>query len=521
MRNRLHSTSILYTIAVLILAALPVRAVEEKHFPAAYWKQKGDTCFHAGRFAEALEFYTRALDGAKHNKDNHIYYASIGGIGNIYASMGDLKRARHYAVMGYEASVKDGDNEMQWRFATNLVGICCLMKDTKGARAFFRQQTAIPIKDQATRRYCFLQSQAHIALAEGNQQMGEYYLKQTIGFAKERRMSAAHVLAPQIDLAQLKAQQGRTDEALRIYQSAYGSLRKAGNPSFLVSVLKGMEQAYRKEGKRDSAETCRAEYLAASDSVFNAQQFNIATSKLFEYENAQTKEQIDSLVSQNKVQLATIGVFVLMLGGFACFYIALRRKTRSLQEAQRTLVEKNEELTRNDQRNKALLEQYVSMANRRDTPPHTTGAPTAAEERAKAEGGEERKRGDIRLSDEQRNRLLNSIATVMGDIGVISRADFNLATLASMVESNTKYVSWVINDAYDKNFKTLLNEHRIREACRRMADQEHYGHLTLQAIYEDLGWTSAAGFIQSFRKVNGMTPSMYQKLLRKGGEKKG
>ena len=79
----------------------------------------------------------------------------------------------------------------------------------------------------------------------------------------------------------------------------------------------------------------------------------------------------------------------------------------------------------------------------------------------------------------------------------------------------------MINDAYDKNFKTLLNEHRIREACRRMADQEHYVHLTLQAIYEDLGWTSAAGFIQSFRKVNGMTPSMYQKLLRKGGEKKG
>lgn len=36
--------------------------------------------------------------------------------------------------------------------------------------------------------------------------------------------------------------------------------------------------------------------------------------------------------------------------------------------------------------------------------------------------------------------------------------------------------------------------------------------MTIQAIYEELGYNSAASFIQAFKKVNGMTPSVYQKL---------
>lgn len=124
-----------------------------------------------------------------------------------------------------------------------------------------------------------------------------------------------------------------------------------------------------------------------------------------------------------------------------------------------------------------------------------------------------KKQQGISLGEEQRNRLLNSITSVLENVEVIARSDFNLNMLADMVGTNTKYVSWVINDTYGKNFKTLLNEYRIREACRRMADREHYANVTIQTIYEELGYSSAAGFINAFRNVNGMTPSAYLKLV--------
>lgn len=502
-RNRLFLYII---IGVILTLALPVQtfAIEEKQAPAASWKEKGDACYNAGRFAEALEYYTKALDGAKRNEDEHIYYAALGNIGNIYAGMGDLKRALYYYGMGYEASQRKHEADMQWRFSTNIVAAYCMLKDAKNARAFFRQQMTIPIKDTTTKRFYFLSNQAYIALAENNQQMAEYYFRQARDFAKERKMPTQYILSPTIETGRLRMQKGDTQGAMECFRTVQDSLHCGGNKEQLVSVYRELSELYAKTGQSDSAAKYRARYLALSDSVFNVQQFNIANSKLFEFENQQTRQRIDELVSRSNMQLIVIGVFIVMVAGLSFLYYALRRKTRSLLEAQRMLVEKNDELTQNDRQNKQLLEQYVSMASQHQACAAGPATDSHAEQRSA-----------ISLDEEQRNRLLNSITTVMDDVETISRSDFNLNTLAEMVGSNTKYVSWIINDTYKKNFKTLLNEHRIREACRRLSDTEHYGNMTIQAIYEELGYNSAASFIQSFKKVNGMTPSVYQKLKQK------
>ena len=127
----------------------------------------------------------------------------------------------------------------------------------------------------------------------------------------------------------------------------------------------------------------------------------------------------------------------------------------------------------------------------------------------------------VGLSEEQATRLLEKVNSVLEDVSVISREDFSLAMLAKMVDSNTKYVSMVINDTYGKNFKTYLNEFRIREACRRLSDTAHYGNMTIQAIYEQLGYKTASSFVAAFRKIIGTTPSQYQKWAKEGKQAEG
>lgn len=492
--NRRHLHLIILT-ALMLLLPLAATAIEEKQYAAASWKSKGDMCYNAGRFAEALEYYTKALDGAKRNNDDHTYYATIGNIGNIYAGMGDLKRALYYYGLGYEASVKRKDTDMQWRFSTNIVSTYCMLKDVKNARAFFRLQMTIPMKDATIRQLYFLYNQAYISMAENNIQMAEYYFRKTTEFAIERNMPTLYAIGPMVEVGKLYMQKGDTKSALECFRTAQDSIMHMKSKEQLINVYHELADIYGKIGEKDSARKYRSLYLAFSDSVFNMQQFNVANSKLFEYENKQTKQRIDSLVSRSNMQLVVIAVFVVMVVCLTLLYIALRRKTRSLLDAQRMLVSKNEELMQNDRQSKQLLEQYVNMASRQTSATASTPSQPS-----------------VNLDEEQRNRLLNSITTVMNDVETISRSDFNLQILADMVGSNTKYVSWIINDTYKKNFKTLLNEHRIREACRRLSDSEHYGNMTIQAIYEELGYNSAASFIQSFKKVNGMTPSMYQKL---------
>ena len=94
--------------------------------------------------------------------------------------------------------------------------------------------------------------------------------------------------------------------------------------------------------------------------------------------------------------------------------------------------------------------------------------------------------------------------------------NYSAKQLAKDLKTNTRYLSAVVNSRFGQNYSSLLNEYRIREACRRLADAEHYGNVTIQAIYEQLGYSSASGFINAFRNVNGMTPSAYMKLARQG-----
>lgn len=120
---------------------------------------------------------------------------------------------------------------------------------------------------------------------------------------------------------------------------------------------------------------------------------------------------------------------------------------------------------------------------------------------------------DLILTQDQIDDILSKVTPVMENVETISRSDFTLTTLAQMIGSNTRYVSWVINNTYKKNFKTLLNEYRIREVCHRMEDTENFGNFTIQALSNSLGYSSASNFLRAFKNVNGMTPSTYMKLI--------
>lgn len=242
-------------------------------------------------------------------------------------------------------------------------------------------------------------------------------------------------------------------------------------------------------------------YTSCIDSINNViideQKMNKVGGKLLEFENKVNKENISLLNQKINYQQLAIAIFITMTILLVILIIVLVVKDQNLRKAFRLLIEKNEEMEKSEKKYKQLLDSYCGQNGRAFD---------------KADTFAQRKRNDIGLTQDAVDSLLNKILAVMENIDVIAKPDFNLSQLAQMVESNTKYVSWTLNDAYGKSFKTLLNEYRIREACKRLKDTETYGGLTIQAIYKDLGYSSASNFITAFKKVNGMTPSVYMKL---------
>ena len=110
------------------------------------------------------------------------------------------------------------------------------------------------------------------------------------------------------------------------------------------------------------------------------------------------------------------------------------------------------------------------------------------------------------LADEIYERILNII--------VIEKRyrdkDFAAKELAEEVNTNTRYISAVINSRFNTNFSCLVNEYRIKEAMHRMTDKR-YADLTIEEIGTLVGFANRQSFYASFYRVMGETPNSYRK----------
>ena len=85
-----------------------------------------------------------------------------------------------------------------------------------------------------------------------------------------------------------------------------------------------------------------------------------------------------------------------------------------------------------------------------------------------------------------------------------------LPQLASQLEMNPNYLSQVINDKLNQNFYDFINGHRVNEFKERVqADTNN--RYTLLAHAHESGFSSKSSFNEVFKKLEGMTPSEYQK----------
>ena len=128
-----------------------------------------------------------------------------------------------------------------------------------------------------------------------------------------------------------------------------------------------------------------------------------------------------------------------------------------------------------------------------------------------AAGSDTKKKYQNSTLDEDNKAVLASrILQLFDDTEEIFAPDFNMNKLATLVGSNYKNVSQVINEQFGRNFNTLLNEYRTKEACRRLNDITNYGNRTIESIGESVGFGSRSTFIATFKKITGLTPSEFQ-----------
>jgi AraC-like DNA-binding protein len=95
------------------------------------------------------------------------------------------------------------------------------------------------------------------------------------------------------------------------------------------------------------------------------------------------------------------------------------------------------------------------------------------------------------------------------------QSDITLIKLAKRFNTNSKYLSQIINHYRGKNFSNYINSLRIDYAVNQLKNDTKYSIYTIKAIANEFGFNSTASFTSAFLKNTGINASYFLKELKK------
>ncbi len=91
--------------------------------------------------------------------------------------------------------------------------------------------------------------------------------------------------------------------------------------------------------------------------------------------------------------------------------------------------------------------------------------------------------------------------------------ELSLSMLGNQLNISPKSISHTLNNDLNKNFHDFVNEYRVEEVKKRLADPA-YDHLTILAVGLDSGFNSKSSFNRIFMKATGVSPKEYKETHR-------
>lgn len=403
-------------------------------------------------------------------------------MGNLYSSNKDYETSIEFYCKALPYLEANSNLRLYASTLNNLVCANAILGNVAKAKEFY---ALLADCGDSSLRYRF---DLKMDLALINNSAKDYatakknYLE-ALEFAKSNNLDVSCIGSVYLNLASIYKAENKSDSAIIVLKTCESEARKYARNDLLIEVLRSLASIYEQTNRNDVAMVYKSECFELSDSIFNKAEYGKIKDAGYLYELDKKVGEINSLSTEITVKdelldvqrrwLLVVGV---LLAVILVVSVLLLRDRKRLKIANNNLFDRIQE-----QLNKDLKD---------------------AKE----------KRNMFVMSDEQRSKLLADILHVMDDTEEFFNPDFGIETLARLIDSNSKYVSFIINNDLKKKFRDFLNEYRIKKAMIRIGDVESYGNYTIKAIAESVGYVSQSNFIREFTKHVGIKPSTYRKI---------
>ncbi len=487
--------ALVLSLLVAFATVLPAQGAGQKAGAARQVMLKGTACLHKGDYNTALSCFLKfvQMEEGYSRKDTADLLDTYYNIGGIYSVYQDFAQALDIYESGFHLSRTARNTGMQFKFLNNMIGASCNIGKVDYAERLNRMVKELRGVDRGTQLFYYYFNNGFIAGSRDRQDEKIKWMDKAIATASTYHLPNQLKVYPYSEIYQSYEKQGQLRQALDAllrYDTLAHEINRQSGPHdsnafayLLVDCYKGLMRIYTKMGNKEKALHYQNEFFRYNDSLLNLNEYSKIKNQHLNYENRQTQLIISSqqkTILYQKICLVMLAILVMTA---VAAIIIIKRQRKVLYDTNIALYDRNNELVEAKGEAAPLSPPSDEAA--------TPSKPTAVNE-----------------------QLLQSIAEALKDERNYCDPDFSLSALAQIVGSNTNYVSQAINTSFNKNFRTLLNEHRIKEAMRRMKDNAEYSNYSIQGISESVGFKSASNFIAAFKKMTGMTPSLYQRLSK-------
>lgn len=403
-------------------------------------------------------------------------------LGNVYYIYADTASARGYYEKALTYAEQMQDRTEQLKVLHNLALLYCHGNKQAMAQYYADKILGVTSAPDAMRKYFHTYTSGIIERSFGNTDKALKLYDEAIALVDNRTVPAHLKPSPMFEKATALHETGRIPEAIKTLENLEKHLKNTtAHPRIEVNVMHEYMNIYEESGDSDRAAIYQRKYMAMSDSLMNQNRFMKSRGAF----NMQQAELDHGKMDTMRHSLSILEVILIILATVAVTGIAFMAITRV--------------------RNRRAKAKTV-------VPDNVETRETAASEQLLPEQQESAK--DIDEAATQRlHTVFENISKIASDPVFFCSPTASLEEMAQLASTNVKYVSQAVNEFTGVNFRTFINNFRVRHACRLI---EENPAISAAELGDKVGFQSPSAFIAAFRKFTGKTPSLYIRAVRNG-----
>lgn len=414
-------------------------------------------------------------------------------IASIYHYFNDKPRALQYLLKAFDGASQIKNWDAFLSSGLNILNVCYDNDDKEQTDIIPEIASKIinsDAPDNPFKKYVTLTADGITSVLKGDTLGGLTIFKQAAALSDKILNPERYRISSINNIVRTFMISGRQDSAINYIRQNLAIAKGLNQMESMMTDYELLSSCYAAIGDHENELKYKLLHLNIKDSIFSTKEYG----KILDFQSACDIDNMEKKLLESEYKRRTretiiwlsIALLIVAIGSAVWIYIQ-NKKLRSTLEV--------------------LYEKAKNMTHGKNKPDTVN----AKHEETQTDEGDQNPRQ--LLDTDAAEKLRIRIIEAMQEQQEWKSPDFSLQELCRSVESNSKYVSYVLNRIIGKTFSEFVSEYRVLEACRMLSDKKN-ANMTIETIGQSVGFKSRSTFGAAFKKITGLSPKDYLTMAR-------